>query len=285
MNKFFILCLVAVALVSAAKKPKTYADCDKLVKTCKNCGEGTVDSKKCKADLASKDLKKAADCAIKVACVNAVEKHIAAKEKKEWQALEKKYTALCPTNRAQCRDLSPACPQWALRNPSECTRNPDFMLANCAMSCCPACTGRNTLRITAGICPKRSDLCTVNAHSSCHAWAKKKECTKNKKWMRTYCMQSCCKKCQKDEFKCPTVKESCEDKHKKPNKKKGNAACVAWAMNGECQTNPKWMASNCAKECCPICRAVQPIPFNQPVAVAPQRVFGGYGSVGIPYMG
>jgi len=274
MNKFVILTLLfAVAAVSSAKAAKKFSDCDKLVnkKDCTDCVENDVDNKKCKKQLKNKDAKKAKACAAKVKCIKDLTKKQEKKEKKEWEALEAKYTSFCPTSKDKCQDKSASCPSWATRNPSECTKNPDFMLANCANSCCPVCTGKNTLKITPGVCPKRSDLCTTNTHSSCHKWAnlKKSECTANKKWMRTNCMQSCCEKCKKDTNNCPTVKESCATKYAKPNKKKGAASCVSWAKNGECQTNSKWMNSNCAKECCPICRAEQPV-VAQPRAVLQQ---------------
>merc|ERR1712216_801472 len=140
-------------------------------------------------------------------CYKMVEKNIKAAEKKARKEMEKKYAAYCPTDRARCFDTQNFCRTWAAAKPSQCTENPDWMLPNCANSCCPLCTGVNTLK--SGSCPteKRGDLCVKNTHSSCHAWAKKGECTKNAKWMRSNCMQSCCEPCKQDANKCPTVKD------------------------------------------------------------------------------
>lgn len=278
MNKIFILVfLVALAWAD------TYEKCEKDdKKKCPACKVSKKDSKACKAD-------KTLACAALKKCYKDVDKA----EEKAADAMLQKYSKYCPASRANCRDQAGlSCPAWARQSPSQCTENPDWMLPNCAASCCPVCTGMNTLKI--GTCPKkdRIDMCVPNAHASCHAWATQasKECKKNPKWMHVNCMQSCCDTCKHDAAGCPTVKENCKNTYNKPSAKKGQESCVNWARNGECRANPDWMNKNCAKECCPICIALQPAQFPQaPVApvlraapVAP--VFGGY-SAGIPYFG
>jgi hypothetical protein len=285
MNKLFILCILAVAVMAA--KPKTFADCEKLRPKCKQCQKYETSNKACKK--AVKAAKSKAACTAKVTCIKTVEKLKKKKDKKALKKLEDRYGKYCPTTRAQCGDRSPNCPTWANRNPSECTNNPTFMLANCAASCCPICTGRNTLQVTPGLCPSRPDLCSPNTHPSCHEWAtgKNKECNKNRQWMRTYCMQSCCKNCKVDGNNCPVDRNNCKNSYKKPNKKKGQEACRAWAQNGECQSNFKWMNKNCARECCPICNAFEPafgLPLPQPQPLFVGQQFGGYGA-GLPYAG
>lgn len=307
MNKFFILCVLAA--VASAAAPKTYADCEKQfidkakptkADGCKGCRHAKKDSAACKKqtnDLDITKLARAVNCGAVLQCYKDIDDAAKKAEKKAQKDMEAKFAKFCPTEKAKCVNKDNNCAAWAAKNPSECTKNPDWMLANCQMSCCPVCTGVNTLKT--GTCPskKRADLCVKNTHSSCHAWATQKvsECTKNAKWMKTNCMQSCCAPCKFDANKCPTVKETCENKYKKPNKKKGNEACVNWAKNGECKANANWMNSNCAKECCAICAAKQPAAqqpqavryvqqpvYNQPFAPVPR--FGGYSNV-LPYAG
>lgn len=306
MNKLFIISLLlAVAFAAAAKKVKTNQDCEKAsVPACGKCAFGKQTSKACIA--AETTGKNALTCTIQVLCFADVKKAADKAAKKARKKLAALYSASCPTDKAQCRDTSQNCRTWASKKPSDCTANPDWMLPNCAMSCCPLCTGQNTLQF--GSCPpkKRKDLCVRNMHKSCHVWAtKKNECTKNTKWMKTNCMQSCCDTCKKDVNKCPTVKQKCMNKYaSNPVDSKKAAQCTAWKKNGECRTNMKWMMSNCAKECCPICAPKAPAQA-QVVQQAPrtvvsgvysnfrpqgvqqvvqQGVYGGY-SNGIPYVG
>jgi len=291
MNKFFIISLL-LAVALAATAPKTDAKCfAALGATCKVCKVAKKDSAKCK-----KAVKKATNilCIGLHDCYEDVKKAAAKKVKQAQRKLSQTYSKLCPTDKSQCVDKSPNCPAWAANSPSDCRSNPDWMLPNCARSCCPLCTpGQN--RLNPGVCPpkKREDLCVQNADASCHAWAKNKECAKNPKFMKVSCMQSCCNTCKFDTNKCPTVRAACVNKYAKPNKAKGNKSCIAWAQNGECTSNPTWMNSNCAKQCCSVCRAAPPgqaqaqlLQPRQPVYQQPRQVvYGGYSTAGLPYYG
>lgn len=211
-------------------------------------------------------------------------------------AVEAKYKAFCPTDKAKCADKDSFCPTWAATSPSECTKNPDWMLANCGKSCCPICTGKNTLK--AGDCPSadRADLCVPNSNDpkhDCDAWAElpSDECNvANPKWMRPNCMQSCCPACTKDSQGCPTTKAGCFNDHaalfvkgaKVPtlrsdaDQKANDKACADWAKAGECTKNAKWMLDNCQKECCSLCVPKAPVkaPAPAPATYNPYPAYG-----------
>jgi len=73
-----------------------------------------------------------------------------------------------------CRDGNRQCPQWA--QAGECTRNPNYMLANCRC----ACSGGGS---TTSSCRDSSTSCTY--------WANNGECTKNPRYMNANCKKSC----------------------------------------------------------------------------------------------
>jgi len=283
MNKFFIISLLLT--VALAAQAKTNAQCNKDFPKCPQCNSVANQAKK------SCTSKTTITCQAIRDCYSDVKKADAKKAKNAQKVMTTKYGQFCPTDKSKCVDMSANCQMWATGK--QCTQNPDWMLPNCANSCCPLCTGQNTL-LNTGTCPPktRKDLCVKNVHSSCHTWFKNKECTKNPKWMRTNCMQSCCPFCRFDADKCPTVKQLCKNKYSSKPKGTGNKQCIQWAKNGECNSNRKWMMSNCAKQCCPICAPVAPAQAQlQPRQVVYQSyqqprqvVYGGY-SAGLPYQG
>jgi len=317
-------CILFAALIGvsiAATVPKTPAECQAGIiadggVACAECQTTQQTSTACKAIVDTAILtQKVASCAALVECYKKAEED---KAKKAAEDMAAKYGKYCPTDKAKCVDKDGYCPTWAKNKPSQCTENPEWMLQNCWNSCCPICTGKNTL--AAGTCPlkDREDLCVKNTHSSCNEWATatpQSECDKNPNWMKVNCMQSCCDVCKKDKDGCPTVKATCANSYATPDATKGNAKCGEWAKAGECTSNPVWMKKNCAKECCTICKPVAPAraqiaqprvvyqqPYQQvlrqPVQVLRQPVqqvyqprvqqfaprFGGY-QTGLPYAG
>ncbi|XP_068735001.1 uncharacterized protein [Montipora capricornis] len=83
--------------------------------------------------------------------------------------------------------------------------------------------------IDPGLCSCQDDYFT------CHLWAQKGECTKNREWMRDHCHRSC-KVCG-----VPTSPPPCVDKDP--------TQCPLWTANGECRKNPGFMMKNCCKSC------------------------------------
>lgn len=332
MKVALFVALIAGAI--AATVPLTQAQCDANTKAdfasatdvCTECKGNAMNTGPCKvetdrdaATATAAQLRKQLECVALQQCYAKIE------EDKAKQASEKmaaKYGKYCPTDKAKCADKDGYCPTWANAKPSQCTENPEWMLQNCANSCCPICTGKNTL--AAGSCPlkDREDLCVKNTHSSCNDWAIKtprSECDVNPTWMKVNCMQSCCDTCKKAKDGCPTVKVTCKNDYALPDATAGSAKCGTWAKAGECTSNPVWMKKNCAKECCPICVPVaparatvaqprvvyqqpfqqliqqQPVRIQQPVYQQPvqrfqqpvyqqQQLFGGY-QTGLPYRG
>jgi len=269
MMKFIVF--AALIAVTMGADPKTNAECEATVgkevgvpakDVCAVCRGSKASSTACAA--AKKDTSDLAKITTSIQCTAMTECYQTIAEAKAaaaTKAAEEKYGKYCPTDKAKCADKDSYCPTWAKQKPSECTANPDWMLQNCQASCCPICTGKNTLKLDE--CPgkDRADLCVKNTHSSCHSWATatpKSECDANAKWMRPNCMQSCCDVCKKDADKCPTVKQTCQNDYAVPTAKEGSDKCEKWAKSGECTKNPKWMKSNCAKECCSICQPVAP---------------------------
>lgn len=288
MMKLTLLALIAVAAVGAADSCFNGA-VRQCGATCANCAandfsvnpagtgacaadlDGTngiatqiqcnqfKDCKSCQALQAEKKKQLIAD--------GKTDKEAQAKVDEDQAALKKmsedsaKTLQFCPTDKAKCVDSDASwCPVW--EKDKQCYANPDWMLVNCAKSCCPVCTGKNNLGLTQ--CPgdDRKDLCAKNNDKSCAAWQKAGECPKNAKYMIPNCMTSCCKSCWFDKDGCPNEKSRCAtllgatgtDKEKKD----GIAKCDAWAKLGECTVNPKYMLKNCAKQCCPVCASAAP---------------------------
>nr|VZI01845.1 unnamed protein product [Spirometra erinaceieuropaei] len=130
-------------------------------------------------------------------------------------------SAVCKNNDA----YSNQCIVWAKRG--ECQKNPIWMAANCAKSC-GKCSGKNT---------SCKDL-----HAKCPLWYKTKQCTKNRKYMERTCPKSC-GVCTDSTDETTDNSAACRDTYAFPKE------CIGWAARGECQKNPIWMATNCAKSC------------------------------------
>ncbi|KAH9492395.1 hypothetical protein Btru_051007 [Bulinus truncatus] len=100
-----------------------------------------------------------------------------------------------------------------------------------------------------------------NQHNDgeCDVWAQHDECTKSSKFMSKYCAKSCgtgpCQKKPSGSDGPIKNQDSCD----KADKFKD---CGIWAQKGECNSNPEWMAQNCAKTC-----ATGPCGANPPPVV------------------
>jgi len=218
------------------------------------------------ADAKAAADKDAADAAAKAAAAKAAADAAAA------EALSG-----CPATKTDaCVDKDTACAAWAAAG--ECLSNPEWMVPNCASSCCPKCSDK----LQSGECPTadRHDLCVANKNDSCEGWASKdlandnaavthdsaeSQCSVNNKWMVLNCMSSCCDTCFFDKDSCPTMKSRCT------NTWEAAGECKTWAAAGECTgKNSKWMHANCANECCTVC---QPKPPARAATVAPRVVY------------
>lgn len=273
MMKFVIFATLIVAFAATELEDATRATCKadsnaEAIK-CPACVGKETSSECTKAAADDANLMLSLSCSVLVECYKQAAKNVA---RKAAEKMNEKYAKLCPSDKAKCVDKDSYCPTWAKGKPSQCTENPDWMLLNCQNSCCPICTGKNTLAI--GTCPKkdREDLCVKNTNDSCHAWATQtpeSECDKNPDWMKVNCMQSCCDTCKKDKDGCPTVKKTCKNSYAATE---GNKKCEDWAKAGECRVNPVWMKKNCAKECCPICQPVAPAKGVTQTITTPVRL-------------
>jgi len=273
------------------------------------------------AKSTSKACKKAMDekppgpgCTKYVACLKAEE--IAAADQKKAdekkaanKAKKEKALKECPEKKEDCKaNNNDNCPTWF--KAGECIENFEWMVPNCQSSCCPVCSGENTLED--GQCPskKRKDLCIANSGDdshTCEEWAtqdietgdavkfdaKKSQCVTNKDWMVPNCMQSCCETCFYDGNMCPTAKSRCSNKYDEA-RAEDNKKCEGWAKKGECDANSEWMHENCSKECCDVCKPkapatkaaavvdVPPVFVSQPqFYTTPQAV--NYGTYNSPY--
>lgn len=280
MNKFLLFAVLIGA--AAAQLSQCYAGQAALCaldagKVCDENGDKKTSEKEYKSVACNSYIKKADKSS---ACVE-LDKCIKAEENKMQEA---KLKAFCPADKAKCAgsDTSVNCAAWA--KAGECNANPDWMLAKCANSCCPICTGTSLLK--SGVCPADADsnLCTANSVEkgvTCDDWATAdplsadSECVKNPAYMNKYCMQSCCDACFMDKDKCPTSKKRCANLYAEQTPEKpltddevtANAAsCKKWAAAGECAKNKVWMHENCGKECCPIC--IPKAPASLPAAPA-----------------
>jgi len=126
--------------------------------------------------------------------------------------------ATCPTDKKDCKDSSASCSGWATAK--ECTTNPDWMLTNCAKSCCGICTDDNVQGLTTCPTEKNKGQCVADTNDSCPGWAEfdakglNNQCLDNPDWMTPNCMQSCCTTCQIGADKCPTIRKLCKNKVK-----------------------------------------------------------------------
>ena len=85
-----------------------------------------------------------------------------------------------------CEDSHPSCDGWSKLTPSECTANPEYMIANCAKSC-GACSPA-----PAPVAVPPAILCE-DSHPSCDGWSKltPSECIANPEYMIANCAKSC----------------------------------------------------------------------------------------------
>ncbi|KAK6644309.1 hypothetical protein RUM43_000576 [Polyplax serrata] len=116
----------------------------------------------------------------------------------------------------ECEDNHRFCSYWSRRG--ECSKNPNWMLANCKKSC--------------NQCAKKCN----NYNKDCEFWAKIGECTKNPSYMTIYCAQSCntCHIAHRNET------STCTD---------NNQYCPAWAADNQCAVNPNYMLIYCRRSC------------------------------------
>ncbi|KIH67777.1 shTK domain protein [Ancylostoma duodenale] len=102
-----------------------------------------------------------------------------------------------------CCDKHESCGFWA-RN-DECKKNPEWMQANCQLSCRVCNTDSNkpsTQKSQCGV-GKESNCCDKDP--SCALWASQGECSKNPEWMLSNCQLSC-HNCKTDSNKPETRK-------------------------------------------------------------------------------
>jgi len=238
------------------------------------CGDNAHCVQKAEKEAAAKAAadKAAADKA--AADKKAAEEKAAADKKaaEEKAAADKKAAALkgCPTDKAKCTNANGYCATWAKDN--QCVANSEWMIPNCAGSCCPLCNGEADAA-AAKVCPTadKSASCKADSRTSCAGWAAKGECEKNAKWMIPNCQASCCPTCNRAANGCPAIKTLCTDDHDADK-------CAAWAEKGECTKNPKFMNKNCSKSCCSLCAPKPPATVAAPVSYATPSYNFGYNS-------
>ncbi|XP_071502855.1 zinc metalloproteinase nas-6-like [Diadema antillarum] len=126
-------------------------------------------------------------------------------------------------NPDDCVDKNEYCQAWA--EAGFCQRNPQWMLANCLISCdvCQPDTG------TGGGNENCRDM-----DESCEYWASIGECEANPSWMLPNCQVSC------NQCDVVTAGENCVDL---------NDNCALWARFDQCSVNPDYMLTNCPKSC------------------------------------
>ena len=110
----------------------------------------------------------------------------------------------------RCEDREDLCGFWAGSN--ECTKNPDWMLENCRLSCnaCDYVSRAPDERVT-GPPVTAPDSTTTTIETEIPSGPPR-----------------------------TTTPPNCEDT---------DVLCGYWAINGECQNNPQWMPQNCPVSC------------------------------------
>ncbi|XP_035669739.1 uncharacterized protein LOC118411530 [Branchiostoma floridae] len=158
---------------------------------------------------------------------------------------------------SDCSDSSEHCPYWA--SIGECENNAGFMSSNCPLSCdaCPQAKSTTTqpLPLSSTAAPAGSDCSDLSEH--CPYWASIGECESNARWMSSNCPLSC--------DACPQAKSTTTQSL--PLSSTATPAgsdcsdlsehCPYWASIGECDSNTRWMESNCPLSCdaCPPAKA------------------------------
>ena len=156
-----------------------------------------------------------------------------------------------------CADKNFECPSWAAEG--ECSKNPAWMLANCALSC-DSCDGGDG---------DEPALTCVDSDSRCPEWAAADECYKNLVWMGNNCKLSCGGCLSQDDPGEDDTDGNGDDTngnstnedytnedytHTDPGDslitcQDSNDRCSEWAGEGECMSNASWMLANCQKSC------------------------------------
>ena len=132
---------------------------------------------------------------------------------------------------AGCVDSNPECPQWASQD--QCTANPNWMLANCRLSC--------------NNCESNVDPSCVDSNTECPGWAAAGECTNNPVWMMENCQKSC-NSCQGGNDNNDTT-DDVYDNDDATECLDNNDRCAEWAADAQCESNPSWMLVNCQLSC------------------------------------
>lgn len=290
MNKFILFAaLFGIATAelkgtnNAGKECKTFVA--QIVEAKRTQCTDLKSCEKCAADQANKDASEPIKGITALLCSQAA---TCLKE----DAIRNDNPACKDLKADKCIDQVAYCPAWVARD--GCDLNPTWMHTYCQKSCCAVCTQADANTNDNSLCPDEANRarCTRNVDRNCEKWATDKpqdatsECQKNPKWMIPRCALSCCSACFYDNYKCPTTRMQCGNKHG------NNDQCITWARAGQCQVNPRWMNENCAMECCPLCRQSAPAPvgalglggnfggFNN---YAYNTGFGGgYGGYGLP---
>jgi len=265
----------------------TWATTEEIKTACGPC-VGASASEACSTWF--KVFENALACGDNAHCVQKAEKEAAAKAAADKAAADKaaadkkaaegkaaadaKATALagCPTDKAKCTNANGYCATWAKDN--QCVANSEWMIPNCAGSCCPLCNGEADAA-AALVCPAadKSASCETDSRTSCAKWAEKGECEKNAKWMIPNCQASCCDTCNRAANGCPAVTKLCSDDY-------DAAKCAAWAEKGECTKNPKFMNKNCSKSCCSLCAPKPPATATATASVASTPIYNSYNNFG-----
>ena len=151
---------------------------------------------------------------------------------------------------SSCSDANEDCPGWA--DLGECKKNPDFMRAQCRLSC-KVCE----LPANATL-PKRTG-CQDDEDFGCAEKAAAGGCDDDKAQMLINCPKSC-KVCSF--LKIIDEAFGCGDKHDN---------CQMWAKSGECKANPGFMSEQCTVSCdtCDKKRRACNRPPNTPPVVQP----------------
>mmetsp|Transcript_63135 Transcript_63135/g.104974 ORF Transcript_63135/g.104974 Transcript_63135/m.104974 type:complete len:459 (+) Transcript_63135:120-1496(+) len=121
------------------------------------------------------------------------------------------------------------CAQWA--ETGECSRNPHFMLRECARAC-GKCTGR--LQVPSALAsakPFQADPGCEDKSSFCGEWAAIGECDSNPNYMKFNCRVTC--------HLCQSA--ACHDVDRD--------ACAARVAAGQCRREPEIMYSECRWSC------------------------------------
>ncbi len=168
-----------------------------------------------------------------------------------------------------CFDNDNRCPGWAASN--ECLNNPVWMSNNCKLSCgiCQISendgeaddNGENGDDIESdSLIETPPPLCRDN-NDRCGEWAATNECSSNPTWMLENCKLSCnvCTVTTErsiqptpttetnEQEECVDLREGCHESG--PSGDCLLTKCEFWTQEGECEINPSYMLSNCAKSC------------------------------------